>query len=133
LDPALKVLHLPGHTPGSLGLWEEGTGVLVTGDTLYETDGELVDWYPGASVTQMAKSIERLAALAPSVTLALPGHNGPLKGGSAVESAARSHLRSVSTGRKVRKTISRLRAAALLAARSAGAPLPPEAQAWMRG
>ena len=37
----LKVLHFPGHSPGSIGLWEEKTGIMFTGDTLY--DGVLYD------------------------------------------------------------------------------------------
>ena len=37
----LKVLHFPGHSPGSIALWEEKTGTMFTGDTLY--DGVLYD------------------------------------------------------------------------------------------
>ncbi len=37
----LKVLHFPGHSPGSIGIWEEKTGIMFTGDTLY--DGVLYD------------------------------------------------------------------------------------------
>ena len=31
-DRAFEVLHLPGHSPGSIGLWEAATGVLFSGD-----------------------------------------------------------------------------------------------------
>ena len=31
----VRVLHLPGHSPGSLGLLDQENGVLATGDTLY--------------------------------------------------------------------------------------------------
>lgn len=31
----LEVLHVPGHTPGSIALWEAQTGTLFSGDTLY--------------------------------------------------------------------------------------------------
>jgi glyoxylase-like metal-dependent hydrolase (beta-lactamase superfamily II) len=34
-DRSLEVLHVPGHTPGSVALWEAGTGRLFTGDMLY--------------------------------------------------------------------------------------------------
>ena len=37
-----SVLHLPGHSPGSLGLHDAQHGVLVTGDTLYQTDHGLI-------------------------------------------------------------------------------------------
>src|SRR5262249_49455588 len=32
--------HLPGHSPGSIGLWEERTGILFSGDAIY--DGPLI-------------------------------------------------------------------------------------------
>jgi glyoxylase-like metal-dependent hydrolase (beta-lactamase superfamily II) len=35
------VIHLPGHSPGEIGLWEQATGILFTGDALY--DGALID------------------------------------------------------------------------------------------
>ncbi len=47
-DRRFAVLHLPGHSPGGLGLWEAETGVLFTGDTLY--DGLLLDTITGASI-----------------------------------------------------------------------------------
>jgi glyoxylase-like metal-dependent hydrolase (beta-lactamase superfamily II) len=34
-DRALEVLHVPGHTPGSVALWEAATGLLFSGDTAY--------------------------------------------------------------------------------------------------
>jgi glyoxylase-like metal-dependent hydrolase (beta-lactamase superfamily II) len=37
----LRVLHLPGHSPGQIGLWEEKTGLLFSGDAIY--DGGLID------------------------------------------------------------------------------------------
>ena len=34
-----------GHTVGSIGLVDKGNSLLVTGDTLYQTDEQLIDWY----------------------------------------------------------------------------------------
>ena len=34
----LEVLHTPGHTAGSISLWEAGTGTLFTGDAFYVDD-----------------------------------------------------------------------------------------------
>ena len=31
-DRHFEVLHLPGHSPGSIGLWEDRTGTLFSGD-----------------------------------------------------------------------------------------------------
>ena len=42
---SFSALHLPGHTSGSLGLVDEKEGILATGDVLYQTEGELIDWY----------------------------------------------------------------------------------------
>ncbi len=35
-DRRIAVLHVPGMSPGSLGLWDQGTGSLFTGDTMYD-------------------------------------------------------------------------------------------------
>ncbi len=40
-DRVFEVLHVPGHSPGSIALWERATGVLFSGDAVY--DGPLVD------------------------------------------------------------------------------------------
>jgi len=40
-DRVFQVLHLPGHSPGSIGLWDVGAKTLFSGDALY--DGELLD------------------------------------------------------------------------------------------
>jgi glyoxylase-like metal-dependent hydrolase (beta-lactamase superfamily II) len=34
-DRSLEVLHVPGHTPGSIAVWEAATGTLYSGDMLY--------------------------------------------------------------------------------------------------
>ena len=40
-DRHFKVFHMPGHSPGSVCLFETATATLFTGDVLY--DGELLD------------------------------------------------------------------------------------------
>lgn len=40
-DRLFRVFHMPGHSPGSLCLYEAATRTLFTGDVLY--DGELLD------------------------------------------------------------------------------------------
>lgn len=40
-DRHFIVKHVPGHSPGSIALWEEATGVLLSGDAVY--DGPLID------------------------------------------------------------------------------------------
>ncbi|MDE0046099.1 MAG: MBL fold metallo-hydrolase [bacterium] len=40
-DRSFEVMHTPGHSPGSIMLWEAATGILFSGDTVY--DGPLID------------------------------------------------------------------------------------------
>lgn len=40
-DRQFVVLHVPGHSPGSIALWEASSGVLLSGDAVY--DGPLID------------------------------------------------------------------------------------------
>jgi glyoxylase-like metal-dependent hydrolase (beta-lactamase superfamily II) len=40
-DRHFEVLHVPGHSPGSIALWEAATGILFAGDAVY--DGPLID------------------------------------------------------------------------------------------
>jgi glyoxylase-like metal-dependent hydrolase (beta-lactamase superfamily II) len=76
-DRAFRVLHLPGHTPGSVALWEERTGVLFTGDMLY-VDELLVFEDPDAARSSLA----RMRELAPRRVL--PGHGDPLDAAQAL-------------------------------------------------
>ena len=54
----LRVFHMPGHSPGSICLYEEQSATLFTGDTLY--DGELLD---NLSTSQPDVYLETLARL----------------------------------------------------------------------
>ena len=58
-DRTLTVLHLPGHTPGEIGLWEEATRTLFSGDCVYES-GVLLDELPESNIADYVLSMERL-------------------------------------------------------------------------
>jgi glyoxylase-like metal-dependent hydrolase (beta-lactamase superfamily II) len=60
-DRSFEVMHLPGHSPGSIGLWEKATGTLFSGDALY--DGPLLDQLTGCSVPDYLRTMERLREL----------------------------------------------------------------------
>lgn len=60
-DRAFTVLHLPGHSPGSIGLYDEHDGTLFTGDVLCE--GPLIDDIVGCDVTDYIATMRRLREL----------------------------------------------------------------------
>jgi len=67
---SLRVLHTPGHTPGSVSLY--APGLLFSGDTLFR--GSIGRWDLGGNQRQlMASILDRLLAL-PDDTVVLPGH-----------------------------------------------------------
>jgi len=69
-DRVFEVLHLPGHSPGSIGLWERATGVLFSGDAVY--DGPLLDKLPESNIEDYLATMERLREL--PVTVVHGGH-----------------------------------------------------------
>ena len=60
-DRVFTVLHLPGHSPGSIGLYEEKTGILIAGDAVY--DGPLIHEGPGTDLGDYTATLERLKSL----------------------------------------------------------------------
>lgn len=74
-DLVLDVLHLPGHTEGSVCLYEERLGLLLSGDVLFAGAFGRTD-LAGGSDEQMVESLRRLVRDVPDTTRVLPGH-GP--------------------------------------------------------
>lgn len=66
------VLHVPGHTPGSIALWDREEGNIFTGDTLFEGTYGRTD-LPGGNNKQMFESLERLLRMDSSIAV-YPGH-----------------------------------------------------------
>ena len=66
----IRVLHTPGHTPGSVCLQIDD--VLFSGDTLFAGSCGRVD-FPGSSVADMRRSLARLASIEENLTVC-PGH-----------------------------------------------------------
>ena len=56
-----KILHLPGHSPGSIGLLDTKSKELFSGDALY--DGELLDEFYHSDKTLFKKTLNRLKNL----------------------------------------------------------------------
>jgi glyoxylase-like metal-dependent hydrolase (beta-lactamase superfamily II) len=72
-DLVLDVLHLPGHTEGSICLYEEQRALLLTGDVLFAGSYGRTD-LPGGNDEQMVASLARLARTIPPGVRVLPGH-----------------------------------------------------------
>jgi hydroxyacylglutathione hydrolase len=70
----LKVLHTPGHTPGSVSFL--GDGFLLSGDTLFFEGVGRTD-LPGGNQAQLERSIREKIMTLPDDVVVLPGH-GPL-------------------------------------------------------
>jgi len=66
------VLHLPGHTPGSIALWDKNARVLFSGDTLFQ-DGYGRTDLPGGNESQLIASLKRLFAMDREINV-YPGH-----------------------------------------------------------
>jgi len=60
-DRSFEVFHVPGHSPGSIGLWEAATGTFFSGDAVY--DGPLLDEVAGADVDAYIATMRRLRSL----------------------------------------------------------------------
>ena len=69
-----EALHTPGHTPGSVCLYDAVQARLFSGDTLFCAGFGRVD-LPGGSPREMRASLRALFAL-PAETRVYPGH-GP--------------------------------------------------------
>jgi len=73
-----EVIHIPGHSMGSIGLYHRPLKILIPGDVVY-ADYAIgrFDLY-GANASELKKSLLRLAEL--EVEILLPGHNRIVQG-----------------------------------------------------
>ncbi len=74
-DLVFDILHTPGHTEGSVCLYEERLRLLLSGDVLFAGSYGRTD-LPGGNDEQMVASLTRLAREIPDAVRVLPGH-GP--------------------------------------------------------
>lgn len=88
-DRVLTVLHLPGHSPGGIGLLDPAGDALFAGDAVYE--GTLIDSLPGGSIPAYRATMARLADL--PVAVVHGGHNGPF-GRDRLKALAAGYLES---------------------------------------
>lgn len=72
-----EVLHVPGHSPGSIALFDPAEKVLIPGDVVYADFAIGRFDLHGASGAALKESLFRLAEL--DVKILLPGHNRIVK------------------------------------------------------
>jgi glyoxylase-like metal-dependent hydrolase (beta-lactamase superfamily II) len=60
-DRRFEVVHTPGHSPGGIALWEAETGLLFSGDIIY--DGPLIEDTYHADADDYIRSMKRLMDL----------------------------------------------------------------------
>ncbi len=75
-----KVIHLPGHSAGSIGLFNEQHKLLMSGDTIY-ADGAIGRYdLVSANTAELKRSLELIADL--DVDILLPCHNRIVRSGA---------------------------------------------------
>ena len=92
-DWFLKVLHTPGHTSGSLCIYEPRRKVLISGDTVFAR-GTISDISSSGSYGEYINSLARLNTM--KIDLLLPGHGAISEDveediEKAIENARRKH------------------------------------------
>ena len=70
---SLDVITTPGHTPDAIALLDRAHGLLWTGDSFYA--GPIWLFLPETDLDAYQRSIDRLAALVPTLRRVLPAHN----------------------------------------------------------
>ena len=85
-----KVMHTPGHTQGSICLFDPKEKILISGDTLF-ADGVGRTDLAGGSEVDMSVSLEKLSKL--KIEKILPGHGEPVLKGA--DKAIKNILTSV--------------------------------------
>lgn len=73
---SLKVLHVPGHSPGSIALYDKEDGFVIVGDTLFEGSIGRTDLM-GGNHAQLIKAITDELLTLPGDTVVYPGHGNP--------------------------------------------------------
>nr|XP_020639408.1 metallo-beta-lactamase domain-containing protein 2 [Pogona vitticeps] len=73
-DTQLTVMHMPGHSRGSICLHDKERKILFSGDVVY--DGSMIDWLPYSRINDYVATCQRLIELVNRglVEKVLPGH-----------------------------------------------------------
>lgn len=83
LRGGLRVVHVPGHTEGSIAVYEPEEKVLFAGDTLASHEGTMILGVFNLDLARLAESARSLSEM--DVEVACFGHGDPVVGGAAQE------------------------------------------------
>lgn len=81
----LRVIHTPGHTPGSCCFLDAKEGLMITGDTLFADSYGRCDLW-GGSIAEMRASLQKLRDFNGNLTI-YPGHGRSAKLAAALDNA----------------------------------------------
>ncbi len=69
----IKVLHVPGHSPGSIVLYASESSFIISGDVLFNSSIGRTD-LPGGDYVQLIEAINDKLLSLPNETVVYPGH-----------------------------------------------------------
>jgi hydroxyacylglutathione hydrolase len=75
-NSVLAVIHVPGHSPGSICLYSKGDNIIITGDVLFNGSIGRSD-LPGGDYYALIKNIKTKLLVLPREVQVFPGH-GPM-------------------------------------------------------
>lgn len=73
----LTVLSVPGHSPGSIALYDATDGFVLVGDLIFCGGGIGRADLPGGNPSTLMRSVSRLLSTLPPGTVIYPGHGRP--------------------------------------------------------
>lgn len=74
-DDVLEIIHMPGHSPGSIGFYSRNQGFIISGDVLFRNSVGRTD-LPGGDTQTLYNSITQKMYALPDATTVYSGH-GP--------------------------------------------------------
>ncbi len=74
-NSTLRIIHLPGHSPGGVAFYNENDKILVSGDVLFKDSIGRTD-LPGGNLDTLLSNIKNKLFTLPDDTVVYPGH-GP--------------------------------------------------------
>ena len=84
-DDELKVIHVPGHSPGSICFYSEKQGFLIGGDVLFQNSIGRTD-LPLGSHEDLIRNIKEKLFILPKDVKVYPGHGDPTTIGEEIKS-----------------------------------------------